>query len=95
MKFVNSFAFAANAPKEKKERPIGVDTYRSAQSTHTGPRGKTEYNEIFCQQTRGPNVQGSCNFIRLLHRVIIQNYSLVEEFFSEEKEMTLDAAEHP
>jgi hypothetical protein len=49
----------------------------------------------FCPKTRGPNVQGSCIFIRLLDRVIIQNYSLVEEFFSEKKEMTLDAAEHP
>jgi len=42
LKFVNSFAFAASATKEKKERPIEVETYRSAQSTHTGPRGKTK-----------------------------------------------------
>jgi len=57
LKFVNSFAFAASATKEKKERPIEVETYRSAQSTHTGPRGKTKsYVYIYIRKVSFSNI---------------------------------------
>jgi len=39
LKFVNSFAFAANAPKEKKERPIGSrDLPQRAVDAHRAKR---------------------------------------------------------
>ena len=74
LKFVNSFTFAASATKEKKERPIEVETYRSAQSTHTGPRGKTKsyvyiykrkvsFSNIYITQFLSKNSRSKCTGI--------------------------------
>ena len=82
------FSFAANATKEKKKRPIEVDTYRSAQSTHTGPRGKRQQKSFLfcCQKNSRSKCTGIVHFYTFTrssnHTKLL---SFVEEFFLREK----------